>query len=170
MSKSLDVALSTEISKRIKSQAKARFDNAYKAALLTEEAIYVQGFLVFAGEPHKPIEHSWVELDNCLVDPTLPHLSKNPEQLYYFPAQKLSVKELKAAVEEAKEDYPEDEPLPIYGAAPYEYYGDIMLGGADYQAAYTEAMAKCRELNKPKNSKTNWSFEEVLGGSFIPKI
>jgi hypothetical protein len=31
-------------------------------------------------------------------------------------------------------------------------------------------MAKCRELNKPKNSKTNWSFEEVLGGSFIPKI
>jgi hypothetical protein len=82
-------------------------------------------------------------------------LSKNPEHLYYFPAQKLSVKELKAAVEEAKEDYPEDEPLPIYGAAPYEYYGDIMLGGAEYQAAYEEAMAKCRELNKPKNSNAN---------------
>jgi hypothetical protein len=150
MSKPLDATLSTEIAKRIKSKAKNSCDNAYNAALLTEGAIYVQGFLVFAGEPYKPIEHCWIEIENSLVDPTLPHLSKNSEELYYFPAQRLSVEELKAAVEEAKEDYPEDEPLPIYGDAPYEYYGDIMLGGAEYQAAYKEALAKSKELNKPK--------------------
>ncbi len=150
MSKPLDATLSTEIAKRIKSKAKNSFDNAYNAILVTEGATYVQGFLVFAGDPYKPIEHSWIELDDCLVDPTLPHLSKNSEEFYYFPAHRLSVEELKAAVEEAKEDYPEDPPLPIYGAAPYEYYGDIMLGGAEYQAAYKEALAKSKELNKPK--------------------
>jgi hypothetical protein len=150
MSKPLDATLSTEIAKRIKSKAKNSFDNAYNAALVTEGATYVQGFLVFAGDPYKPIEHSWIELENCLVDPTLPHLNKNAEEVYYFPAHRLSVEELKAAVEEAKEDYPEDPPLPIYGAAPYEYYGDIMLGGAEYQAAYKEALAKSKELNKPK--------------------
>jgi hypothetical protein len=150
MSKPLDATLSTEIAKRIKSKAKNSFDNAYNAVLVTEGATYVQGFLVFAGDPYKPIEHSWIELENCLVDPTLPHLNKNAEEVYYFPAHRLSVEELKAAVEEAKEDYPEDPPLPIYGAAPYEYYGDIMLGGAEYQAAYKEALAKSKELNKPK--------------------
>ncbi len=150
MSKPLDATLSTEIAKRIKSKAKNSFDNAYNAVLVTEGATYVQGFLVFAGEPYKPIEHSWIELDDCLADPTLLHLNKNAEEVYYFPAHRLSVEELKAAVEEAKEDYPEDPPLPIYGAAPYEYYGDIMLGGAEYQAAYKEALAKSKELNKPK--------------------
>jgi hypothetical protein len=64
------------------------------------------------------------------------------------------VKQLKAAVEEAIEDYPEDPPLPVYGAAPYEYYGDKMLGGRDYQAAYEEALAKCREL-KQASSENN---------------
>lgn len=58
----------------------------------------------------------------------------------------MSVKQLTAAIEEAQEDYPEDEPLPVYGAAPYEYYGDVMLGGADYAAAYAQAEAKSREL------------------------
>lgn len=153
MNKFLDATLSTEIAKQIKSKSKNNFDNAYNAALVTENAMYVQGFLVFAGVPYKPIEHSWIELENCIVDPTLPHLSKNPEELYYFPAQSLSVQELKDAVEEAKEDYPEDPPLPIYGVAPYEYYGDVMLGGAEYQIAYKEALAKCKELNKPKTHK-----------------
>jgi hypothetical protein len=37
---------------------------------------------------------------------------------------------------------------------PYEYYGDRMLGGADYQAAYEEALAKSRELNKPKSKES----------------
>jgi hypothetical protein len=155
MSKLLDTTLSEEIAQRINSKAKDSFHNAYQAALGTPGAMYVQGFLVFLGERYLPMEHSWIELENCLVDPTLPHLDKNPEQLYYFPAQRLSVKKLKAIVEESKEDYPEDDPLPIYGAMPYEYYGDRMLGGAEYQAAYEEALAKCRELNKPKTNETN---------------
>lgn len=150
MSKPLDATLSIEIAKSIKSKAQKSFENAYNAALLTEGAMYVQGFLAFTGEPYTPIEHSWIELDNCIVDPTLPHLKKNAEELYYFPAQRLSVEQLKAIVEEAKEDYPEDDPLPVYGAVPYDYYGDRMLGGKEYTAAHKEAEAKSRELNKPK--------------------
>jgi hypothetical protein len=150
MSKALDVALSIEIAKRIKSQATNCFDNAYRAALLIEESMYVQGFLALAGEPYIPIEYSWIELDDRIADPTLPHLNQNPQELYYFAAQRLTVQQTKAAVEEAKEDYPDDDPLPIYGAPPYEYYGDVMLGGNEYLDAYKEAEAKCRELNKPK--------------------
>lgn len=149
MSKQLNETLSIEIANRIKSKATNCFDNAYQAALLTG-AMYVQGFLTFAGQPYVPVEYSWIELDDCIADPTLPHLNKNAQQLYYFPAQRLSVNQVKAAVEEAKEDYPEDDPLPIYGAPPYEYYGDLMLGGNDYLEAYKEAESKCRELNKPK--------------------
>ncbi|MBD2184622.1 hypothetical protein H6S82_14210 [Planktothrix sp. FACHB-1355] len=150
MSKLLDATLSVEIAKRIESNEVNSFDNAYHAALATPGSLYVQGFLVFSGKPYKPIEHSWIELDNSIVDPTLPYLHKKPEELYYFPAQKLTVKQLQAALEEAKEDYPEDEPLPVYGSMPYEYYGDVMLGGKEYQEAYEQAEAKCSELNKPK--------------------
>lgn len=149
MSKPLEENLSKEIAQQIKSKAKNSFDNTYKAALLHNNALYVQGFLVGTRKPYKPIEHSWLEFDEYLVDPTLPHLSQEAEELYYFPAQRLKVKQLKAAVEEALEDYPEDPPLPIYGAAPYEYYGDVMLGGRDYQMAYEQAKAKCQELNRP---------------------
>lgn len=155
MSKLLDEPLSIEIAKLIKSKANDCFDNAYKAALLTEGAMYVQGFLTFPGEPYVPIEYSWIELDDRIADPTLPHLHKNAQELYYFPAQRLTVKQLKAAVEEAKEDYPDDAPLPIYGAPPYNYYGEVMLGGNDYEFAYKEAEAKCRELNKPKIQSLN---------------
>lgn len=147
MSKLLDETLSIEIAKRIKSKANDCFDNAYKAALLTEGAMYVQGFLTFAGEPYSPIEYSWIELDDRIVDPTLQHLNKSAQDLYYFPAQRLTVEQLQAAVEEAKEDYPDDDPLPVYGAAPYEYYGDVMLGGNDYLEAHKQAEAKSRELN-----------------------
>ena len=147
MSKPLDKTLSTEIAERIKSKATDCFDNAYKAALLTERAMYTQGFLTFAGS-YTPVEYSWLELEDRIVDPTWPHLDKNIRELYYFPAQRLTVQQMKAAVEEAKEDYPEDEPLPIYGASPYEYYGEQMLGGSDYLEAYKEAEAKCRELNE----------------------
>lgn len=150
MSKPLDSDLSIEIAKRVKSKGSSCFDNAYQAALLTEGAIYVQGFLAFAGEPYEPIEYSWIELEDRIADPTLPHLNKNPQELYFFPAQRLTVQQLKAAVEEAKEDYPDDDPLPIYGPPPYKYYGEIMLGGSDYEDAYQKAEAKSRELNKPK--------------------
>lgn len=146
----LDVSESTEIGQRINSKANDCFDNAYKAALLTEamtEAMYVQGFLVCMGEPCIPIEYAWIELDGRIIDPTLPHLNRNAEELYYFAAQYLSVQQLKAVVEEDIEDYPDDNPLPVYGASPYEYYGDLMLGGADYSAAHSEAIAKCQELN-----------------------
>ncbi|MBD1838628.1 hypothetical protein H6F78_09665 [Coleofasciculus sp. FACHB-64] len=158
MSKPLDETLSVELSKRIKSKAKTPFDNAYKAALLTEECMYVQGFLVWDDQPYKPIEHGWLELDNCIVDPTLPHFNKNPQELYYFPAQRLTIKKLIAAVEEAQEDYPEDDALPVYDALPHEYYGNVMMGGKNYLEAYNEAQAKCKELNKPKK-KTNLESE-----------
>lgn len=141
----LDAAQSIELADRINSKAKSPFDNAHRAALKTSGAIYVQGFLATKGL-RQPIEHAWIELDDRILDPSLPYLNRSAEQLVYFPAQRLSVKELKRAIEEAEEDYPEDDPLPIYGAPPYEYYGDKMLGGTDYQAAFTAAEAKCQEL------------------------
>lgn len=149
MSKPLDETLSKEIGEASKSKSDEPFENAYKAALMKEGSIYVQGFIVWAGKPYRPVEHGWVELENCIADPTFIHLNKKAGELYYFPAHRLTVKELQAAVEEAKEDYPEDEPLPVYGDGPYEYYGDRMLGGNDYEAAYKEAMAKSKELNQP---------------------
>ena len=152
MNKLLDETLSIKIAELINSRASTPFDNAYKAVLSTEGARYIQGFLAFAGKPYRPIEHSWIELgegsDVTIIDPTLPHLNKNPQELWYFAAQSLTVKKLKAIIEESKEDYPEDDPLPIYGHPPYEYYGDVMLGGQDYLAAYQAAEAKCREINE----------------------
>ncbi|ABA21880.1 conserved hypothetical protein [Trichormus variabilis ATCC 29413] len=145
MNKVLDESLSLKVAESIKSKANKPFDNAYKAALATQGATYVQGFLI-AGKPYKPKEHGWIELGDSVIDPTLPHLHKKAEELWYFAAQSLSVKKLKAVIEESKEDYPEDDPLPIYGEAPYEYYGDIMLGGQEYLDAYQAAEAKCKEL------------------------
>lgn len=143
----LDETLSTEISQRIKSKAKTPFDNAYRAALATSGAVYVQGFVVITGRRNAPIEHAWIELGESIIDPTFPHLNTSPQSIEYFSAQRLSVKTLKAAIEEAKEDYPEDDPLPIYGTPPYEYYGDLMLGGKEYLKAFQAATAKCAELN-----------------------
>ncbi|MBW4500383.1 MAG: hypothetical protein KME57_12685 [Scytonema hyalinum WJT4-NPBG1] len=154
MNKPLDEALSVDVAQRVKSKPKTQFQNAYRAALATQGAVYVQGFLAFAGKPYKPIEHGWIELENSIVDPTLPYLNKNAQEIWYFPAQTLTVKELKAIIEESKEDYPEDDPLPIYGDPPYEYYGNVMLGDKSYQEAYQAAEAKCRELNQ-KNAETN---------------
>ncbi|HYX14171.1 MAG TPA: hypothetical protein VE944_07355 [Nostoc sp.] len=152
MNKLLDETLSIKIAESINSRASTPFDNAYKAALSTEGARYIQGFLAFAGKPYRPIEHGWIEIGDAsdvhIVDPTLPHLNKNPQELWYFAAQRLTVKKLKAIIEESKEDYPEDDPLPIYGDPPYEYYGDVMLGGQDYLAAYQAAEAKCREISE----------------------
>jgi hypothetical protein len=148
MDKPLDVEQSHGIAKTVKSKAKANFENTHKAALQVPDALYVQGFVVMPGAPYKPREHSWLELADRLIDVNLPHLSSD-QNLHYFPAQRLTVKQLKQAIETAKEDYPEDPPLPIYGDAPYEYYGDVMLGGQVYQQAYEAAAAKCRELNKP---------------------
>lgn len=150
MNKPLNAEQSIAVASSIKSKAKTPFDNAYRAALATTGATYVQGFIAFAGQPYKPIEHSWIELDEHIIDPTLPHFNCPVDTLHYFPAHRLTVKQLKAAIEEAEEDYPEDNPLPIYGATPYEYYGDLMLGGKDYLAAYNDAIAKCRLLNQAK--------------------
>ena len=155
MSKPLDTTLSLEIAKNIKSKAKNSFDNAYKAAKLLDKAMYVQGFLVKAEKPYQPIEHSWIELEENLVDPSLPHFKNTAQEFYYFPAHRLSVKQLLAAVEEAKEDYPDDPPLPVYGDAPYEYYGDVMLGGHDYQVAFEQALTKCKELKRSKSHDLN---------------
>ncbi|MBK1988315.1 hypothetical protein A0J48_012325 [Sphaerospermopsis aphanizomenoides BCCUSP55] len=148
MNKSLNESLSQQVAENIKSKAKQPFENAYKAVLATEGARYVQGFLVFAGKPYKPIEHAWIELEDVIIDPTFPHFQKTAQELWYFPAQSLTVKKLKAIIEESKEDYPEDDPLPIYGEVPYEYYGDLMLGGQEYLAAYQSAEVKCREINE----------------------
>ncbi|WP_016952126.1 hypothetical protein [Anabaena sp. PCC 7108] len=148
MNKSLDPTLSTQIAESIKSKAKKPFENAYKAALVTEDSRYVQGFLVLTGQPYKPVEHGWIELGDIIIDPTFPYLQRNPENIWYFPAQSLTIKKLKAIIEESKEDYPEDDPLPIYGKAPYEYYGDVMLGDHEYLIAYQAAEEKCREINR----------------------
>lgn len=148
MSKSLDINLSTEIAERIGSKANKCFDNAYQAALLDDRYLYVQGFLVVGVEPYSVMEYGWIELDDQIIDPTFVALNLDAQYLYYFPAQSLKVKQLIAVLEESKEDYPEDDPLPIYGTAPYEYYGEIMLGGKDYLAAYQAAEAKCIELSQ----------------------
>ena len=149
MDKSLDEAGSMQIATQIKSKAKKPFDNAYQAVLATEGAIYAQGFLVIKSKPYQLLEHAWIEIDSRILDPNLPHLGKESSQLWYFTAQTFTVKKLKAIIEESKEDYPEDDPLPIYGDAPYEYYGDVMLGGKEYLSAYEAAAAKCQELNQP---------------------
>lgn len=150
MDKPLDAEQSIEVATRIKSKAKDSFENAAKAVSTVDGAVYVQGFIVFVGSPYKPVEHGWLELDDRILDPTFPYLNRKPEQLHYYPAQKLTAKQLKKAIDEAKEDYPEDDPLPIYGSTPYEYYGDVMLGGKEYLKAHEEANAKCVELNPPK--------------------
>ncbi|MCF4966359.1 hypothetical protein [Nostoc sp. CMAA1605] len=146
MNKILDVELSKKTAEIIKSKARKPFDNAYKAALATQGAKYVQGFLVCQGKPTKPLEHGWIETEETIVDPNLPHLHNHVQEMWYFAAHTLSVKQLKEIIEESKEDYPEDDPLPIYGDAPYEYYGDVMLGGKEYLAAYQAAEAKCKEI------------------------
>lgn len=155
ISKPLDTEISLSISKSIKSKAKSCFDNSYKAILANKEALYVQGFIAFPGSPYKPIEHSWIESEASIIDPTLPHLGKSAEEIHYFPAHRLTLKQLKAAIEEAAEDYPDDDVLPVYGNTPYAYYGDVMLGGNDYLEAHQEAESKCRELNKPKPNSNN---------------
>lgn len=157
MNKQLDLAQSTEMAQKIKSKAKKTFENAYKAAEAIANANYVQGFLVYPGQPYQPLEHAWVEVKDIIedetiikiIDPNFPHLKQNPDMVWYFAAHSLTVKQLKAIIEESEEDYPEDDPLPIYGDAPYEYYGDVMLGGKNYQAAYEQAMEKCQEINSP---------------------
>ncbi|MBW4465368.1 MAG: hypothetical protein KME07_08000 [Pegethrix bostrychoides GSE-TBD4-15B] len=148
MDQLLDELRSRQLAEQVKSKARKPFDNAYRAALVTEGAAYVQGFVVYASKPYRLIEHAWLELEGAILDPNFPHLKKQAAELNYFAAQRLSVKQLKAAVEEAKEDYPDDDPLPIYGAMPYEYYGDVMLGGSDYMQAHHAAEAKCRELTR----------------------
>lgn len=142
----LNETRSIEVSQEIQSKASKSFDNAYRAALALKGATYVQGFVAIAYGPSQPIEHAWVEMDESIIDPTLPHFNRAAQDIYYFPAQHLSVKKLKAIIEESEEDYPEDDPLPIYGAPPYEYYGEVMLGGKDYLNAFQAAEAKCKEL------------------------
>ncbi len=154
----LDETLSIELANRIKSDSKNCFENAYQGVLAmsrqggdsNSKITYVQGFLVIPGTPYKPLEYGWIELEKQIIDPTFPHLGYLAQDLYYFPAQRLTVKQLQIILEESQEDYPEDDPLPVYGKQPYEYYGNSMLGGSDYQAAYEMAVAKCRELNQPK--------------------
>lgn len=145
MSLQLDPLQSVAVAQRIEAKTQNCFEQAYQAVLLLEQATYVQGFLVIGSQPVAIIEHSWVEQD-CIIDPNLPQLNCAAEQLWYFPAHRLSRKQLTAAVEEANEDYPEDNPLPVYGAAPYEYYGEVMLGGQEYLTAYQAAEAKFKAL------------------------
>ncbi|MBV6624886.1 MAG: hypothetical protein KI793_18490 [Rivularia sp. (in: Bacteria)] len=148
MDKLLDEAASLEIATQIGSKAKKPFDNAYEAVLASEGGVYAQGFLVIKRKSYQLLEHAWIEIDSRIVDPNLPHLTKKPEQMWYFTAQTFTVKKLKRIIEESKEDYPEDDPLPIYGDAPYEYYGEVMLGGKEYLSAYELAAAKYQELNQ----------------------
>lgn len=148
MNQPLDETRSVELCQQIKAKAATPFDNAHRAAIATPGSTYVQGFVVLASQPVQVIEHGWLELEEQIVDPTLPHLKKIAPELYYFPVQRLSLKQLKAAVEEAQEDYPDDPPLPVYGTQPYEYYGDVMLGGKEYLDAHQSAIAKGKEIGR----------------------
>jgi hypothetical protein len=85
----LDEALSREVAEKIKSKARKPFDNAHRAALQTQGALYVQGFVVYASKPYRLIEHAWLELEDKIIDPNLPHLNKKAADLSYFPAQNL---------------------------------------------------------------------------------
>ncbi len=67
----LDETRSIEVSQHIQSKSGTPFDNAYRAALATEGAMYVQGFITF-DRPTEPIEHAWIELGDTIVDPSLP--------------------------------------------------------------------------------------------------
>ncbi|MEL6461062.1 MAG: hypothetical protein AAFQ91_22965 [Cyanobacteria bacterium J06621_15] len=153
MDKLLDETASREISAQIESKSKKPFDNAYKAVLVTEGGIYAQGFLVLKRKSsYQLLEHAWIEIESRIIDPNLPYLIKESQEsreIWYFTAQTFTVKKLKKIIEESKEDYPEDDPLPIYGDAPYEYYGEVMLGGKEYLSAYELAAAKYKELNQP---------------------
>jgi hypothetical protein len=124
----LNETRSIEVAQEIQSKGSKAFDNAYRAALALKGSTYVQGFVVVAYGPSQPIEHAWLEMDESIIDPTLPHFNRTAQDIYYFPVQHFSLKKLKAIIEESEEDYPEDDPLPIYGAPPYEYYGEVMLG------------------------------------------
>jgi hypothetical protein len=154
MDKVVDEALSRQIAQQVGSKAKTPFDNAYKAALATRESVYVQGFVVMMGKASQPLEHAWIELGDRIIDPNLPHLKHPTDKLVYYAAQQLTVKQLQAAVDVAREDYPDDDPLPIYGKEPYDYYGDVMLGGREYTKAHAAAVAKYKELTDRK-AETN---------------
>jgi hypothetical protein len=148
MDKPLDVEQSIALANQVK--AKNSFERAAKGLSLVEGAVYVQGFVVVVGAPYKPMEHCWLELDDRILDLSFQSLNRTLEQVFYYPAQRLNEKKLKALIEEAQEDYPEDDPLPIYGSEPYAYYGDLMLGGKEYLDAFETATAKARDLNQPK--------------------
>lgn len=85
MNKILDEELSLQVSVSIKSKVEKPFDNAYKAALCTKEAIYVQGFVVICQKPYHPIESAWLELTVAssmgetsihIIDPNFKYLTK----------------------------------------------------------------------------------------------
>lgn len=149
----LDVDRSIALASHIKAKAKKPFDNAAKAAAETSGALYVQGFVAVNHKPFEPIEHAWIELEGSILDPNLGFLELSAEAkaspeayaaaVVYFEAQQLTPKKLKAAIDEAKEDYPEDDPLPIYGPLPHEYYGTKMMGGKAYQDAFSAAESHC---------------------------
>lgn len=151
MDQALDVTQSQAIAQQVK--GKDPFTLAHQAAGLVE-GDYVQGFLAVRGEA-QPREHAWVDLGGAIVDPMLPRLNQPADNLVYFEAQRLDLESLEAAIEEAKEDYPEDDPLPIYGGAPdsYDYYGDVMLGDKAYSTAFEAAKAACRKFNAPIKRK-----------------
>ncbi len=153
--KPLDEARSQELAKQVKAKAKAPFKNAHQGVLATAGAVYVQGFVVAAGKRPQAAEHAWIELEDCILDPSLPFLNQPAQNLHYFPAQRLTVKQLKAAIEVAQEDYPEDDPLPIYGSEPYQYYGDLMLGGREYEAAHQAAENRCKQLKHQASGDLN---------------
>jgi hypothetical protein len=148
--KKLDPERSKQIAQQIAKQSKLIpkliFENTHKAAFIVADSLYTQGFVVNLGKSSKPQEHSWLELDHFIIDLGLTKL--NLDSRLYFPAQQLNLTELKAAIAEAEEDYPEDSPLPIYGSQPYDYYGELLLGGKDYTIAYNAAMARCSQKSE----------------------
>ncbi|HAN46257.1 MAG TPA: hypothetical protein DCQ32_06850 [Cyanobacteria bacterium UBA8156] len=140
----LDILQSQQLASQLPGNPKLSvFERAWRTVAqwpATDAVYYVQGFLT--GARPQPQEHAWVELSDRRLDPSLP--PGNPQKFGYFTCRRFTVAQVKAAIAEAQEDYPEDEALPIYDPAPYAYYGDLFLGGVAYQQAWDAAIAHQR--------------------------
>lgn len=79
--KTKDKNESARIKRLVRSKPKQCYVNAARVVLHIPEyanADYVEGMAVLGG--NLPIEHGWIEKDDVIIDPTLPH-----DDLDYFP-------------------------------------------------------------------------------------
>jgi len=104
--------LSIQVKRLIKSVPKQCYKNAFMAINridLLAGALYVEGWGVTEGIHSLAIEHGWIELNNKIIDPTIPG-----EILEYYPVKKYTRDEMRAA-------YQKNNELPFMWAAKNNY-------------------------------------------------